>query len=109
MVPGEIYTMFFPYKPPAKSGKVRPVIILAVEAKRAIAVAVKITTSQPSDYFPNREKIIYWKRANLVKPSYAELDSTAIIPITPKYRYVGELHPYDFQNILIKFKSLNKM
>lgn len=81
---------------------------MSIDRGRAVAVAVKITKSGPKPYYPHRHEIIYWRQACLDYKSYAELDSTVIIPIQRNYRYRGNRHPVDFREILQKFNSFHK-
>ncbi|MED0674548.1 hypothetical protein ABEV55_06795 [Aneurinibacillus thermoaerophilus] len=113
MNPGEIYDLFFPFKPPIKpgqgAGKIRPALIVAVSSTgTALAVSLKITQSGPTLHFPHRVPIFFWRDANLDTPSYVELDSELLIRIPSRLAPRGVLRPSDFKNVLtqyIKYKS----
>lgn len=113
MKPGEIYDLFFPFKPPIKPGqgvgKIRPALIVAVSPNGdVLAVAIKITKSGPTTPFPHRIPIFFWRDAGLHQPSYAEIDSEIVIRIAAKQTPKGELKPTDFLNVLkeyMKYKS----
>ncbi len=111
MKPGQIYDLFFPFKPPLKpsqgSGKKRPALIMSVtDDEIMIAVVVKITSSSSTEIFPNRIEITHWAEAGLEKQSYVEIDSEILIRITNTPPYRGELVESDFNKVLTEFVKL---
>ncbi|MET1180873.1 type II toxin-antitoxin system PemK/MazF family toxin [Peribacillus simplex] len=105
MKPGEIYDIYFPYKEKA-GGKRRPALILDVNNGRALAVAIKITSSPPSSRFPNRVPITRWLYAKLDNFSYAEIDSQTTIAILSPPPLRGRMHPDDFSNVVQEYAKL---
>lgn len=106
--PGEIYDIWFPFKPPIlpgqPPGKYRPALILAVSSDgTATAVAIKITGTGPTQRYHLRIKIVEWVRAGLDKESYAEIDSELPIRINGSDVYRGKLEDHDFNRILVEY------
>jgi PemK-like, MazF-like toxin of type II toxin-antitoxin system len=106
MRPGEIYDIYFQYQNPAQGGKFRPVLILGFRRGKAIAVALKITKSGPTNRFPHRVEIRHWRHAGLPKPSWVQYDWYAEIPTNVFYRkFYGTMHPNDFANVVRHFRN----
>lgn len=110
---GEIYDIWFPFKPPIlpgqPSGKFRPALVLSVDPNgTATVVAIKITGSAPTPRFPFRVPIVDYTSAGLSKVSYAEIDSEIVIRITGTSIYRGTLNPSDFNNVLRTYISYQR-
>ncbi|WNS75181.1 type II toxin-antitoxin system PemK/MazF family toxin [Bacillus sp. DTU_2020_1000418_1_SI_GHA_SEK_038] len=112
MKAGEIYDLYFPFKPPIKpgeaAGKTRPALILSISTDgTTTAILVKITGSKPSSSFPNRIQIVHWRAAGLEKQSYAEINSSLPFDFsTVPHTYRGELQESDFNRVLSSYLKL---
>lgn len=107
LVVGEIYDMYFRYKE-KPGGKKRPGLIIAVNDGEAIAVACKVTGSEPTTFFPNRIHIEHWQQAGLDKESWVEIDTQRQISVRlprPEDKY-GDLHTDDLRKV---FEELAKL
>ena len=105
--PGDVIDFFFPYAKPINGeyGKYRPALIININDKTALALALKITKSEPTEFFPNRIKIKNWRFANLIEPSYVEVDMKAHFDLrdSNQFKYRGTLWPTDFSDILKEY------
>ena len=116
MKAGDIYDVVFPYKPPFPPGgtisKGRPALIISISPDNtALALMVKITGTAPTSRYPHRIEIVHWQEANLVKLSYAEIDSEELFDLKDAETYRGTLNPVDLNNILkayLKLKARSK-
>ncbi|MBM7648691.1 hypothetical protein JOC78_001637 [Bacillus ectoiniformans] len=111
--PGQIIDIYFPFKPPIlpgqASGKYRPALIMSVaDDGTAIAVAVKITSSEPTARFPDRIEIVHWQEAGLDNESYAEVESEIAITVSGPITLRGELNPVDFNSILLEYHKFKR-
>lgn len=110
---GEIYDIWFRFKPPIlpgqASGKFRPALVLSVNPNgTATVVAIKITGSAPTPRFPSRVPIVDYTSVGLSKVSYAEIDSEIVIRIIGTSIYRGTLNPSDFNNVLRTYISYQR-
>lgn len=101
--PGEIYDAFFRYDD-GTGGKYRPVLVMEVDSGLFVAVAIKVTTSQPKKGYTDpihtsRLLIKDWKAAGLSKVSYAQCSTFGLFKYVELKRYIGRLTSSDFQNI----------
>lgn len=67
---------------------------------------VKITSSTPSKYFPNRIEITHWFEAGLYNKSYVEIDSEIPIRINGTLPLRGELEESDLNKVLVEYVKL---
>ena len=105
---GQIYDIWFSFKPPIMPGqppgKYRPALILSVsEDGTATAVAIKFTGTGPTRRYPLRVPIVDWVSAGLDKESYAEIDSELPVRFTGSVSPRGELEEHDLNRILVEY------
>ncbi|MBY0098148.1 type II toxin-antitoxin system PemK/MazF family toxin [Mesobacillus maritimus] len=110
---GQIYDIWFPFKPPIlpgqQPGKYRPALILSVsEDGTATAVAIKITSSGPSKIFPLRIPIWEWAKAGLDNESFVEIDSEIPIRFTGDVTPRGKLEDFDFNRVLVEYTKYQR-
>lgn len=107
MKPGDIYRMNFNHQPPAQGSDYRPALILQVDGVRKLAIAVKITRSEPTKDYPHRKRIEHKDHASLDYESYAQYDWYNIVTTTGRMKYMGTLHPTDFILVLDAFNEFH--
>ncbi|EIT84110.1 hypothetical protein A374_17049 [Fictibacillus macauensis ZFHKF-1] len=115
---GELYSVYFPYPPgevdeQGRVGKKRPALVIAVDAEKVIAVAVKITSKERNRSYSDRVKIEDWRQTGLRRESWAVVSSLLPLELDPdlntELHKIGNLTNRDFQRVYRVFTQWHRL